>query len=167
MGMIIFGAIFVISAIVNIIDGDLSNAYAAGSISLILFGVHLLHRQQERQTSAFLTMLMENKEEMKRDRSKPMFWEDIPLTYDSYVVQYQMCTSILFMTWENATTYLSDQSPRRYQMNLVSSLIALITGWWGIPWGPICTVRSLYRNMRGGIKTPVSDLINMLENPAE
>ena len=30
------------------------------------------------------------------------------------------------------------------------SLITLLLGWWGIPWGPIRTVQALYINLRGG-----------------
>jgi hypothetical protein len=30
------------------------------------------------------------------------------------------------------------------------SLLTLLAGWWGIPWGPIYTVLSLWVNMRGG-----------------
>jgi hypothetical protein len=28
--------------------------------------------------------------------------------------------------------------------------ISLIMGWWGIPWGPIYTCKSLYMNLSGG-----------------
>jgi hypothetical protein len=29
-------------------------------------------------------------------------------------------------------------------------LISLLFGWWGIPWGPIYTVTSLFKNFGGG-----------------
>ena len=30
------------------------------------------------------------------------------------------------------------------------SLVNLLLGWWGIPWGPIYTIQSIYTNMTGG-----------------
>ena len=30
------------------------------------------------------------------------------------------------------------------------SLISLIAGWWGIPWGPVFTIQSLVTNFKGG-----------------
>ena len=31
-------------------------------------------------------------------------------------------------------------------------LISLLFGWWGIPWGPIFTIKSLYTNLNGGME---------------
>jgi len=30
------------------------------------------------------------------------------------------------------------------------TLLSLVLGWWGIPWGPIYTVQSLWVNAQGG-----------------
>ncbi len=30
------------------------------------------------------------------------------------------------------------------------TLLSLAAGWWGIPWGPIYTIQSVYNNSRGG-----------------
>ncbi len=30
-------------------------------------------------------------------------------------------------------------------------LITFLVGWWGIPWGPVYTIQSIWRNLRGGI----------------
>lgn len=31
------------------------------------------------------------------------------------------------------------------------TLITLMVGWWGIPWGPIYSIQSIYRNAVGGV----------------
>ena len=33
---------------------------------------------------------------------------------------------------------------------LLFSFISFFFGWWGIPWGPIYTIQSLFHNFRGG-----------------
>ena len=30
------------------------------------------------------------------------------------------------------------------------TLLTFVLGWWGIPWGPIYTIQSLWVNLRGG-----------------
>ena len=30
------------------------------------------------------------------------------------------------------------------------TLLSLLLGWWGIPWGPIYTIQSLWVNLKGG-----------------
>ena len=31
-----------------------------------------------------------------------------------------------------------------------AGIVLLVAGWWGIPWGPIYTIQSIYNNSRGG-----------------
>lgn len=30
------------------------------------------------------------------------------------------------------------------------TLLTLVAGWWGIPWGPIYSIQSIYTNVTGG-----------------
>lgn len=34
--------------------------------------------------------------------------------------------------------------------SLPYTAVSLVLGWWGIPWGPLCTVQSVATNLRGG-----------------
>jgi hypothetical protein len=49
---------------------------------------------------------------------------------------------------------------------MTASLITLFLGWWGIPFGLICTPFFLIRNLLGGEKTTVGELIERIEDPA-
>jgi hypothetical protein len=42
---------------------------------------------------------------------------------------------------------------------LLCAFTSLVLGWWGVPWGPVYTVQSLFRNARGGIKMAVGDVL--------
>ena len=48
---------------------------------------------------------------------------------------------------------------------MVYTLISLLAGWWGIPWGPIYTITSLVTNLRGG-KDVTQHVIASLGQPA-
>ena len=43
------------------------------------------------------------------------------------------------------------------------SLVAFLFGWWGIPWGPIYTLKSIGSNIAGGSRTDVAAILHGLE----
>lgn len=66
-------------------------------------------------------------------------------------VQYQYCVSILILTFKQGTDIYfvrADENP--VVKGLGWTLLTLLAGWWGIPFGPIYTVQCLYYNLRGG-----------------
>jgi len=46
------------------------------------------------------------------------------------------------------------------------SLLTLLAGWWGIPWGPIYTIQSLLVNFKGG-KDVTAELSARLQSAAD
>ena len=44
-------------------------------------------------------------------------------------------------------------------------LISVLLGWWGIPWGPIWTIQSLYINLKGG-KDITSEVLKLAQQVA-
>ncbi|HEY2168147.1 MAG TPA: hypothetical protein VGJ30_00865 [Candidatus Angelobacter sp.] len=66
-------------------------------------------------------------------------------------VQYQYCVSALVITFKRGTDiYFVRADESRLVKGLTWTLLTLVAGWWGIPWGPIYTVQSLWVNLRGG-----------------
>ena len=67
-------------------------------------------------------------------------------------VIYQYCVSILILTFKRPSgIFLIRAGESPVGRGLVYSLISILFGWWGIPWGPIYTVQSLARNFGGGL----------------
>jgi hypothetical protein len=66
-------------------------------------------------------------------------------------VQYQFCFSAVIMTFKQGTNiYFVRAGESRAVKGLPWTVLTLLIGWWGIPWGPIFTVQSLWVNLRGG-----------------
>ena len=66
-------------------------------------------------------------------------------------VFYQYCISILVITFKRAShIYLVRAEDSRFTKGLPFTLISLVLGWWGIPWGPIWTIATVITNLRGG-----------------
>lgn len=66
-------------------------------------------------------------------------------------VIYQYCISILIMTFRRSSDiYFVRAGESAFSKGLGFSLISLLLGWWGIPWGPIYTIGSFITNFGGG-----------------
>jgi hypothetical protein len=66
-------------------------------------------------------------------------------------VVYRYCCSFVVMTIMRGTdVYFVRADQSRVVKGLPWTLLTLLVGWWGIPWGPIYSVRSLWTNLRGG-----------------
>jgi hypothetical protein len=71
-------------------------------------------------------------------------------------VYYMYCISILIMTFRRGTdVYFVPSnfvpSNRSAAMKgLPWTLLTLVCGWWGFPWGPIYSIQCLAKNLSGG-----------------
>ena len=67
-----------------------------------------------------------------------------------YVV-YSYTISILLITiYRKSRVYMITDGKNRIIPGLKYSLISLLFGWWGIPWGPVRTLQSFAINFTGG-----------------
>ena len=66
-------------------------------------------------------------------------------------VLFQYCISIIVLTLRRPSDiYSLRQGESTVSKGLPFTLLSLVAGWWGIPWGPIYTIQSVYNNSRGG-----------------
>jgi hypothetical protein len=66
-------------------------------------------------------------------------------------VFYQYCVSILIVTFKRPSEiYFIREGQSAVGKGLKFSLVSLLFGWWGIPWGPIYTIGSFITNFGGG-----------------
>jgi len=67
------------------------------------------------------------------------------------LVVYQYAVSVLVMSFRRSSDiYFVPAGESAVTKGLQWSLISLVAGWWGIPWGPIFTIQSLVTNFKGG-----------------
>ena len=66
-------------------------------------------------------------------------------------VIYYYCISLLVITLKRPSDiHFVRVGESRITKGLGFSLISLLLGWWGIPWGPIYTIGSFVTNFGGG-----------------
>jgi hypothetical protein len=73
-------------------------------------------------------------------------------------VIYYYCISIIVMSFRRTSTvYFVPAQASGVGPGLKFVLLSVLLGWWGVPWGPIFTVQSLWTNLGGG-KDVTSDV---------
>lgn len=66
-------------------------------------------------------------------------------------VVYEYCFSILIMTFKRGSdVYFVRADESRFMKGLGFTMISLLFGWWGFPWGFIYTPMVLVTNLGGG-----------------
>ena len=66
-------------------------------------------------------------------------------------VMFQYCISVLVLSFKRSSAiYFVKPGESAFGKGLPYSLISLLLGWWGIPWGPIWTFICLATNLSGG-----------------
>lgn len=80
-------------------------------------------------------------------------------------VVYQYCISVLVVSFKRASNiYFITPGESAFTKGLPFSLISLILGWWGIPWGPIWSIATIYTNCSGG-KNVTDAVVRSLSAP--
>ena len=80
-------------------------------------------------------------------------------------VVYTYCISLLVITFKRPSDiYFVRLGESRVGKGLIFSLISLLLGWWGIPWGPIYTIGSFVNNFGGG-KDVTQEVLASMNRP--
>jgi hypothetical protein len=87
------------------------------------------------------------------------------LSQGAKFVVFEYSISILVMSFKRSSDiYFKKAGEPMFGQRFGYSLISLIFGWWGIPWGPIYTIWSLVTNLSGG-KDLTKEVLASLNQP--
>jgi hypothetical protein len=66
-------------------------------------------------------------------------------------VVFEYCISVIVMTFKRGSgVHFIRAGHGTLGKGLGYTLVSLLLGWWGIPWGPIWTISTVYTNLSGG-----------------
>ena len=81
-------------------------------------------------------------------------------------VIFQYCISIVILTFKRVSAiHFIKADESKFRKGAGFSLVSLVCGWWGIPWGPIWTVSTLIANCRGG-RDVTAEVVQTLSSKA-
>lgn len=79
-------------------------------------------------------------------------------------VVFQYCISLIVITFKRGSDiYFIREGESAVGKGIGFTVLTFFLGWWGIPWGPIYTIGSLYTNLSGG-KDVTQEIINATQS---
>src|SRR5262245_55578603 len=88
------------------------------------------------------------------------------ITHGGKFVIFQYCISLLIITFKRSSNiYFISHADNSIVKGLPFTLLSLVLGWWGIPWGPIYTIQSVWVNFNGGKDVTREVLASMAAPP--
>lgn len=158
MKIIIFALICCIVVLVGSIrDRQTENVVLQVSIALVLCLLIWFMKNDKRSKDEFITWLRRNAAQLLEN--KTLQYSNVDISLETVLVQYYFCFSFAFFS----NRYLSRFWVIDYHLtpliSLFYNIITIIFGWWSLPAGPFKTIYTLYKNVVGGEKTTVEQLI--------
>lgn len=82
-------------------------------------------------------------------KSVPQLQQELQQGAKFVMYQYNISFFVVsFKRWSKIYFIRHNQSAAA--KGLPFTLLTLLLGWWGLPWGPIFTLQTLWVNLRGG-----------------
>ena len=79
-------------------------------------------------------------------------------------VIFQYCFSVLIMTFRRSSdVYFIRSGESTFKHSIGYTLLTFFVGWWGIPWGPVYTIGSIFTNLTGG-KDVTQEVISLFNS---
>ena len=156
--LLAIGALFLIGFVANLASGEATLGDSAIQLTIAAGGGlgFLFIRGQERSRRAFVAFLVANIDAVRAGTAR---YQDQPISYATRVRVYHTVLSFLVVTLKLPTGLVLHRSGRDLALRAGCSLVSLVFGWWGIPWGPIWTVQALAGNLRGTTEFSVGELL--------
>ncbi|MGG1518702.1 ankyrin repeat domain-containing protein [Paenibacillus oryzisoli] len=153
----VFLAVAAVAGITGIAQLDFGMAGISFALGLCIVGIILAFKRETKKTQQFIGWLKENKDAIYNERAE---YAGVPISPYTILSQYQTVISLGVFTSTIPSRMLIRESGQSTAFQLGYSLFAVIFGWWGLPWGPIQTVRALISNAAGGYKITVHEMIH-------
>lgn len=78
-------------------------------------------------------------------------------------VYFSYTISLIVVTFRDTSgVYLIRSGETTAGKSFLFTIVSLLAGWWGIPWGPKFTMQAIRTNLRGGkdVTDEVMDVVN-------
>lgn len=93
----------------------------------------------EKQDKEFTEFLSQNSRDLLRGSYAE--FDGVIYSRDTMLVRYESCCSLFFVSFTRSSCFcLAEKSP---DIKALCIVLSLVGGWWGIPWGPIYTIKSV------------------------
>jgi hypothetical protein len=116
--------------------------------------------QRQQDTTEFYQSEIAGLEGMSNEE---ILWE---LQNGGRFVVYQFCVSFIVVTvYRSSQIHFIRSNESAVMRGMKYTLLSLACGWWGIPFGPFCTIAAVAVNLAGGRNiTPTAGMLDALRH---
>ncbi len=107
--------------------------------SWVWYGVYAI--VQDIRQASFKKFCMENGEKLLN--GEECVFKGTTFTESSVVASYQACISVLVLTMTRKTSFY--RADNKVPL-ICCTIITILGGWWGIPWGPVRSIQTFAKN---------------------
>ena len=159
--LLVVAALFLAGLVANIVTDDVTvgDTIIQVAIACVCSASFVFIRRKQRERDAFFEYIVANQDVIRSGKAS---FRDQPLTYATRLHTYELVLSFLVISFRLPTRPVVHGS-RAATLRIGCTLVTLLLGWWGIPWGPIWTIRALARNFGASATTTIAEL---LEGPS-
>lgn len=158
--LMLLGTLFAFGALYNLTTprADLANAILGLSIAFACGGSGWLMRRHNTDRRAFALWLASNRSAIEQGTAD---YNGRRVNRATEVASFTMVFSFLIVTLTSKTRYyFTDYGTGGAAA--APTIVTLLLGWWGLPWGIIRTIQALSRNISGGEIVTVGDLLDQM-----
>ncbi|MBI4465760.1 MAG: hypothetical protein HY647_13735 [Acidobacteria bacterium] len=141
-------------------EPNFTEGVAGLAISAALAGIHLFARKQESLNTRFLSWLIENTSAIQ---SGGAVYDGVLVNSQTEITQYQAVMSFLIISVKSPSRFYFVGSEPTFATAATLTVISLIFGWWGIPWGPVYTFQAITSNLRGGVRRRIGEVLTSVQ----
>lgn len=155
---VLLGIVFFVYGIYELIRGNYYESICNVVGSFALLGMFSFFLREKRKRNEFIQWIITNREQVHSRGI--MSDKGYVIDQSTELVQYVACISLVFLSIKIPSRYYIKGSLSSSFARLIYILFTFLFGWWGLPHGPINTISSIYKNIRGRNKVIVGDLIS-------
>ncbi len=154
----VLGALFLLGFVVNITKGEatMADSIIQFAVAGLSFAGFAFFQNKDRAQRDFATYVTANVDSI---RSGTANYKGQPLSYATRLRVYHTALSFLIVSFKLPSGIVVVGGPSARRTHAACSLVSLLLGWWGLPWGPIFTVQVLINNLRGHREFTMAELI--------
>ena len=133
-------------------------------ILAIIPGLYLFFIREARKRNSFLAFVANNR--LSLLKGEPSSYNEVEIDLKTQVTCFEACLSFIFpWPWgvKIASAYYIEGQPGRFRAAVLCSIISLLFGWLGV-WTVVWQISTLIRNIGGGYKQTVSELLSPIED---
>lgn len=146
MMFLLLGCLFLAGAIYNLFKGDFREMTIGLILAAVMIVIHLSRKKKAARDTAVIAA----------PDSGPLHCCKCGSSKNVERRAYLLTYSLIFFTSKSPGAFKPVCNHCRVTAGLPYSFCTFLLGWWGIPWGPIYTVQSIYRNFQGGVVVPIA-----------